>query len=200
MPTFSASDIAQLAVNNGFPNNDSNNLATCVAIALAESGGNSLATSADDDRGIWQINWAAHNGEFAQRYPNWYDPDANAQMMMAVSSGGTNWGPWVTYNNGDYQKHMADAVKAVGGTTYTPGQKPTGGGPSTTDVANSAGIGDNFVVKFFRALTTGDVWVRFGQLILGAIVILIALSVYFNQEIISIGKSAVKAAETAALL
>lgn len=203
MTIYSASDLAQLAVNNGFPNSDSNNLATCVAIALAESGGDSTATSSSDDRGLWQINHAAHGGEFDQRYPDWYDPDANAQMMLAVSSSGANWNPWVTYNNGDYQKHMADAVAAVGGTSYTPGTRPTGTPGGTGSAAQgsiipaSNPLTDNFVVRFFKGMVQGDTWARLGLMLGGAIVILIAFSIYFDKEIISVAKTA---AETAAFL
>lgn len=72
------------------------------AVALAESGGNPLAantanTDGSRDDGLWQIN-SIHGYD-----PDWlHDPDNNAEAMMAISSGGTDWTPWVTYNSGAY--------------------------------------------------------------------------------------------------
>jgi hypothetical protein len=33
--------------------------------------------------------------------------------MYVISSHGTNWHPWVTYNNGAYKSYWSNACKAV---------------------------------------------------------------------------------------
>lgn len=73
------------------------------AIAMAESGGKSNAvnhnTNGSTDRGLWQIN-SVHGSQST------FDPLANAKAAVAISSNGTNWRPWVTYNNGAYKQFM----------------------------------------------------------------------------------------------
>lgn len=73
------------------------------AVAMAESTGNAGATDNDSngttDKGLWQINTS--NGSLST-----YDPLANARAAVQLSDNGTNWGDWVTFNNGDYQRYM----------------------------------------------------------------------------------------------
>lgn len=79
---------------------DPNHAAEAAAIALAESGGNSLATNNGNsngsvDRGLWQIN-SVHGSQST------FDPLANARAAVAISDNGTNWRPWcVAWSNGD---------------------------------------------------------------------------------------------------
>jgi LysM repeat protein len=70
---------------------------TAAEIAMAESGGNQYALSPTDDYGYWQINAAAHGAAQAT-----FNPIGNAQAAVAISSDGTNWEPWTTYNTGAY--------------------------------------------------------------------------------------------------
>jgi hypothetical protein len=67
-------------------------------VAMAESGGRQNATNVNTngstDEGYWQINNAAHPGMAT------YDPLANAQAAVSISSDGTNWTPWMTYDSG----------------------------------------------------------------------------------------------------
>jgi hypothetical protein len=80
------------------------------AIAEAESGGDAGATNNDSngstDKGLWQIN-TVHGSQST------YDPLANAKAAVAISSNGTNWGPWATYGNGSYQKFMGPQNKGA---------------------------------------------------------------------------------------
>ncbi len=69
---------------------------TAAEIAMAESGGNQYALSPTGDYGYWQINAAAH-GSMAT-----YNPMGNAEAAVSISSDGTNWTPWTTYNTGAY--------------------------------------------------------------------------------------------------
>lgn len=99
------SELRDLAVKHGFPDPD-----TAAAVAMAESSGDPHAEGDRDpaigpSRGLWQINInrKAHP-EYATA--NLFDPDVNAQAAFAVSSGGTNWKPWSTFNSGAYKKYM----------------------------------------------------------------------------------------------
>jgi Lysozyme like domain len=73
------------------------------AIAMAESGGNPGAIDNDSngtqDRGLWQIN-STHGSQSV------FDPLGNARAAIAISSNGSNWQPWTTFNTGAYLKFM----------------------------------------------------------------------------------------------
>lgn len=112
---ISGQQVAQLALDSGLP---SSQLVTAVAIAKAESSWQTNAqnynTDGSYDFGLWQIN-TVHRGsytvnEFKSRM---FDPKLNAQQMYLISSGGTNWTPWVTYNKGAYRQYLGDAQDAV---------------------------------------------------------------------------------------
>jgi hypothetical protein len=87
------------------------NLVRAVAISGAESSRYQYAylrnTNCSLDRGLWQINsgyWPSYSS---------YLQSTNAHGMYVISSHGTNWRPWVTYNNGAYQRYWANACAAV---------------------------------------------------------------------------------------
>jgi len=69
-------------------------------VAKAESGGRQYARDPATgvykdgtvDEGYWQINTVHGNAT--------YDPLGNAKAAVAISSNGTNWHAWVTYNKG----------------------------------------------------------------------------------------------------
>jgi hypothetical protein len=73
---------------------------TAAEIATAESAGQQYATDSDGngttDEGYWQINTS--HGALAT-----YDPLGNARAAVYISSNGTDWAPWVTYDTGAYQ-------------------------------------------------------------------------------------------------
>lgn len=65
-------------------------------IAMAESGGNPNATHDDggsQDEGLWQINTT--NGALST-----YSPLGSAQSAVQLSSDGSDWSSWVTYQQG----------------------------------------------------------------------------------------------------
>jgi hypothetical protein len=72
---------------------------TAAEIARAESSGRQYASLTDSngttDEGYWQINTS--HGSLAT-----YDPYGNARAAVIISSDGTNWSPWVTYQTGAY--------------------------------------------------------------------------------------------------
>lgn len=69
-------------------------------IAMAESNGDQYSTDYDSDgtvdRGYWQIN--SVHGALST-----YDANGNASAAVQLSSDGTDWTPWVTYNNNKYE-------------------------------------------------------------------------------------------------
>lgn len=185
--------IAQLAVNHGFPANDKQNLVLCVAIAKAESGGNTKAvnqnTNGSTDKGVWQIN-TVHDDKLPGQ--DRFDPDVNAELMMQISSGGQNWQPWSTFNSGAYQKFTAEVASDLGATDFKPnGNSTTALGdliPGSSSVTS--------VVKFFNALTDINVWIRIGKVILGAALAAFGLIMLLKDS--NSVKQAVKAGLTVA--
>jgi len=108
------------------------NCATAVAVALAESSGNCKAQNVNKggsiDRGLWQINNYYHS-ECSDSCA--YDCTCNAGCAKSVSSGGSNWQPWSTYNSGAYKSHLAAAEAACSGPGPSPGPPPGPGGCNT---------------------------------------------------------------------
>ncbi|CAM5333761.1 transglycosylase SLT domain-containing protein [Streptomyces griseus] len=109
-----ASDLcAQVGYHAGFRGES---LVTAVAVALAESSCNPQAynrtnnTPPSTDRGLWQINdyWHAEVSDACA-----YDAQCNANEAFRISSRGTDWSPWSTYNQGHHQRHMGTARGAV---------------------------------------------------------------------------------------
>ncbi|WP_199819847.1 transglycosylase SLT domain-containing protein, partial [Streptomyces sp. NRRL S-118] len=114
-PAYAApSDLcAQVGHNAGFRGDA---LVTAVAVALAESSCNPSASNVQNntppstDRGLWQINdyWHPEVDDACA-----YEPQCNANAAFDISSGGTDWQPWSTYNQGLHWRHMDEARAAV---------------------------------------------------------------------------------------
>lgn len=110
-------DIAAAAHKAGFHDRG---LVMAVAIALAESGGDTAASGFNGptagcphgsvDRGLWQINDCYH-AEVTSRCA--HDPQCSAAAAYRISDGGSNWTPWSTYGNGVYKQHLAAAAAGV---------------------------------------------------------------------------------------
>jgi hypothetical protein len=109
---------------------DQRALATAIAIAIAESAGNTNAhnsTPPDDSYGLWQINMLGSLGPSRRSALGISDnkalfqPATNARAMFMISGGGKNWRPWTTYNGLRYRAvypaayAAAGAVRAAGG-------------------------------------------------------------------------------------
>lgn len=107
--TLNATQIRQYASQAGF---SGNNLIIAVAIALAESGGNTSAighnSNGTTDRGLWQIN-SIHTQYDQSRL---LEPLYNAQAAFSISGGGTNFVPWVTFTSGKYQQFISQVRSA----------------------------------------------------------------------------------------
>lgn len=110
--SLSPAQIQQLAANAGFSGDD---LATAVAIALAESGGNPSDYNPESaaaggtpqgqgSYGLWQIYLKMHP-EFAGQ--NLFDPQTNANAAFSVYSRRGGFSDWTTYNTGAYQGFLS---------------------------------------------------------------------------------------------
>jgi hypothetical protein len=118
---LSPAQIAQYAAAAGFTGND---LATAVAIALAESNppGNTQSYNPETaapggtptgqgSYGLWQIYLKMHP-EFAGE--DLYDPQVNANAAFSIYAiAGNNFHPWSTYTNGTYGMYLQPANPAA---------------------------------------------------------------------------------------
>lgn len=109
MTRLNFSQLRVLAIEAGFIGSAAD---IAAAVALAESGGDpgsegdlTLGVS----RGLWQINLRAHPEFDPIRL---FEQDYNAKAAYLVSSHGTNWKPWTTFNNGAYRKYLPTGSNA----------------------------------------------------------------------------------------
>jgi len=125
---LSYSDVIYYARGAGIPENQ---LATCVAIAMAESSLNPLAVNDKNsdgsiDRGLWQINSVHCQPKGPYNAQALFDPAYNAAAMAAIYRAKGNWSDWSTYTTTvaklSYRQYVSDARKAVAATPlgYTP--------------------------------------------------------------------------------
>jgi hypothetical protein len=151
---ITAARAAKIALDAGFTDQQA---VTAVAVAMAESSlkTDSLNHNQDNtyDMGLWQIN-TVHSGAtpYTDPYANnpnpadaklvpsnlqpfmmqMFDPNLNAQKAYSVSSSGTNWTPWVTYNTGAYKSYLSQASTAVGSAILGSGSILSPSTPGTT--------------------------------------------------------------------
>lgn len=207
MAVLTIPQIAQVAVNAGIQNGQS--LFVCVAIALAESGGDTRAVNTANsngtiDRGEWQIN-SVHDDKLPGR--DRFDVDVNAQLMSIISSGGTNWQPWSTFNNGAYQKHLSQVMSELGGATVQPGPSIGGAGlydgngftvnnaslvSGTQQVGFSLSGATDAISTFFGLITSVEGWIRILKVYCGVVALFAGLTLVMASS--GVGKGAVKVA------
>lgn len=196
MAILTDDQIAQVAVDNGFPTTDKNNLAVCVAIAKAESSGQTDATNSNSngtsDKGLWQIN-DVHNDKLAGQ--DRFDQNVNAKLMMMISNSGTNWQPWSTYNNGAYQRYLGEAMTAVAGKDFVPGSNNIAGGAAgsgnTQTVSSSNPVSG--IENFFSGLSDPNTLIRIAQMYGGMMIILVGIVFIFREPITKAAKVGVMA-------
>lgn len=117
MSTLSASQLVPIAQRAGWTGQD---IVIAVAVALAESGGDTGAVNRANsngtvDYGLWQIN-SVHASLLAGG--DWSLPADNAAMAFKVWSDrkaqtGNGWQAWATYTSGKYLVHMPAAQTAA---------------------------------------------------------------------------------------
>lgn len=144
MAQLTDAQLLDLAVGAGFPmivGDKAHSPATiAVAVALAESGGDTAATNTNTngtvDRGLWQIN-SVHRQFDAGRLS---DPRYNASAAFQLyAARGRTFKDWVTYNKGTYKQFLPRAMKADhtagGGTSVGAGGVTVGTGGASVDPA-----------------------------------------------------------------
>ena len=117
---LSAAQIAVYAANAGWNGDD---LATAIAIALAESAGNpqaigdaSLEPTKGPSYGLWQIDIGSKaNPQYAN--DNLFDPQTNAYDAYEIyQTHGNSFSAWSTFSGGQYQAFLSAAQSAAAGT------------------------------------------------------------------------------------
>lgn len=116
MPVITDGAIASYARGAGFP---PNTIAIVVAIALAESGGDTTIVSKPNtngtrDNGLMQIN-DVHAAAFPVDFPLRLNPFNNMRMAFALYKGrGGAFTDWTTFNNGAYARFLPRGNTAAG--------------------------------------------------------------------------------------
>jgi hypothetical protein len=176
VPRISAVEIARHAQAAGFRGAD---LQTSVAVALAESGGNTDAhavTSREDSRGLWQINVRAHS-EFASA--NLYDPATNARAARAVLRK-QGWRAWSAFTNGSFLLRMPQAGAAVQSLPLAleTGQIGEGVAREATPIDEIEGalagakVGAETFTRINAWITTPANWARVAYVIIGGALVI----------------------------
>ncbi len=209
MPKLSMEEIGELAKTawgaseKGDP--ASSDVVTAVAVAWAESGGETTAHNdkyPDDSYGLWQINMLGKMGEARRKQlglssnQELFDPATNARAAHQVwTDAGGKWTPWTTYTSGAYMTHVPAARRAVGNDL---------GSPPTYD--NFVDEIADAVVSIAQTIWKGAEWVSNphnwgrvivaslgGALVIGALVVLAKPNTGVVDAVTAAPKAATKA-------
>jgi len=172
MTVISDAQLAGYVLGAGFTGNSA---ITAVAIALAESAGDTgaigdvkLQTSVwGPSIGLFQIrSLNAQKGTGGQRdeLAN-VNPATNAKNAYAISSNGKAFQAWSTYKNGSYLKYLTRAQTAI--------KSP--GSVSSVGVTNSGGNTSDPLASGISAIVDPGTWRRFGAFLLGGLFVIFAL-------------------------
>jgi murein DD-endopeptidase MepM/ murein hydrolase activator NlpD len=127
---FNLSQLIKLAQQVGFKGN---NAAVAASVAMAESGGNSMAHNRkrpDNSYGLWQINMIDDLGPDRRRRYNLksnddlFDPLTNAKVAYKMS-GGSNFSAWTTYTGGKYLAFLPSAQNLLSSGAVQKASLPT---------------------------------------------------------------------------
>lgn len=133
MTILTAAQMRGYASSAGF---SGSGLDTIVKIAGAESRGKTDAFNAADPHGgsygITQIN-GVHPGASAALN----DPQSAMDQAYKISSGGTKFTDWSTYNNGTYSSYSTGTDSATSDMTYTAPADFTSGGSTTASASDT---------------------------------------------------------------
>jgi Lysozyme like domain len=133
MPILSRQQIQQYAYNAGFRGAALN---TIVAIAFAESGGNTTAYNGSDPYGgsfgLVQIN-GAHFSSGGTNQACADDPQCAMNYAFNLSNGGRNFLPWGTYTNGSWLHYLqgTGVTGVTGSSQFEGGSGGQGQGQNT---------------------------------------------------------------------
>ena len=197
--TLTAPELAQWAIQGGFKGDD---VATAVAVALAESSGKTQAKHAvgdgSYDLGPWQINSHWH-ADLLAKYPAWWSVD-NAVMAFTVKTqSARGWGDWTTYRTGAYLLYLPQAKAAAANPSQsnvvTPGpgdliqQNPLTG--PITEVANAIKGASQAVFKAGSWLSNRENIIRVAQVGFGGALLVGALVIVGRSTIENVAGSTV---------
>lgn len=173
MAVVSDQTIAAAARAAGFP---SDQLATAVAVALAESGGNATATNKNTngttDFGLWQIN-SIHTADLASG--PWQDPTANARMAFAVwSRAGRKWTPWYAWRDGKHLPFLPRGAAAAG-TTPDSADPPDESGLVEVGLTDTYQSLSQSADRVLKTLADKDLWIRVGFYALAGVFLFVGI-------------------------
>lgn len=183
MPTLTDTQIAAAANAGGF---SGLNQVIAVAVALAESSGNSTAIAREPNGttsyGLWQIN-SIHSDLLKAN--DWQNPNNNALMANAIfRQRGNTWLPWSVYNNQKYLLYMERARKAVPNSTQEDLNKVIVTPVDWTD--NVPGLSSaKDIVAFFKWISDAHNWYRVSIIAVGVLLLGIAIVMMLKGSIIS---------------
>lgn len=170
-------------------------LSQATAIALAESGGNERAhnrIAPDDSYGLWQINMygelgPARRAQFGiSSNEALYDIGTNAKAMYAISSQGTNWRPWTTFQGARYwffypaaTAAATSALAARGAGAAAEGAQGFAAGVTEpiADVADAAVEAAVSVRKAAAWIQDRNNWFRVAKVLVGAFLVVNGVTV-----------------------
>lgn len=121
-------------------------------VALAVGGAESVSytdmtgdASLGGSYGPWQIHHPSHPEYDTNRLQS--DWTYAAKAAYQISDGGTDWGPWTTYNTGAYRGFMGRAAQVIAGGGGGGGGAKPGGGHAEFGKGKAAGRGAGKGVK-----------------------------------------------------
>lgn len=188
MAILTMEQIAGVAAEN-WPAGQAEIISTAVAIAMAESGGDPQATHKNNngsiDYGLWQIN-SVHQGI---EQDNWSSPFVNAKWASDISSLGSNWKPWSTYNNGAYLKWMVPARLIVNrhildGKWELPPDDPNAQNPGQPDNRSDLTKSLDSIVAAFQFLTNPHSYLRMAMFFMGALSIILGVVLMIKGQLV----------------
>ena len=175
MSKLSREQLITLAKGAGFTGDEVN---IAVAIALAESGGNTLShntTPPDDSYGLWQINMYKDLGPSRRKWfgltndNELFNPYKNAKAAHMVYKA-SGWKAWTTYTRGTYKKFMTGDAGDAGDTAAAPTEEDSGTDTGAGGIEGAIGaIGSSL---FKGIANVGGLLVAITFIVLGVVILL----------------------------
>lgn len=167
------------------------NAVKAIAICLAESGGKVDAVGGPNsngthDYGLWQINEIHKPSPEVKLHaaPNW-------QTAYQIASGGTNWKPWSTYNNGRYVQHMGAAAAAWQTAKPINGHEADQAAGIDPNEEGTENKGETITtlsgpLAFLSPFVDPNTWVRVAEVIAGLLLILVFVASVVKKQAVGV--------------
>lgn len=201
MPIISDTKIAEAARDAGFRGDE---IATAVAVALAESGGNTTAVNSKEpdgstSYGLWQIN-SVHAGLL--KNGDWRNALDNARMAYQVyTNAGKKWTPWGVFNRNRHLLFMPRGILAAKG---IPGGAAIAPVPGSDLFPGTEAIGDvkaalDKIGELGKFVTDPHNWLRVGTILIGTSLLAILALNAIRTPVASAAKTVTKVASRGTL-